>query len=348
MTIIVNPEQISQFASPEGASFCLVTNPELMDRFEIRETGDYSDYRKLAYTQEGEIRRLLEEEIPEHAHVLAISPLVFFRSPEQEWIGPRRKLMAMACNSTPTPVEAVAHFLKTVEATDAREQDAFADRLFDRLESVTTVEIVDPVAGTRAVFDHFAAEYTWNQQAGTIDWGEQQIAPAGEISVLPADIWDFSEGAGLAINGELAFRGLPILHSGEPSFLRDDQERIWRALRTMDEHAVIATVENGFVTAVRPAHPDAEPASRMLDTMFAVDSRYRMIEEIGFAINTALKLLPGNYAMNEVFGGSDGVIHFGLGLTPYTQYHLDIISPDTRVVSEKGMVHGTPIRAAAA
>jgi len=49
--------------------------------------------------------------------------------------------------------------------------------------------------------------------------------------------------------------------------------------------------------------------------------------EIGFAHNVTLQLLDGNHAMNEVYGGlnegSDGCLHWGLGLTPYTQYHLD-------------------------
>jgi hypothetical protein len=40
--------------------------------------------------------------------------------------------------------------------------------------------------------------------------------------------------------------------------------------------------------------------------------------------------------MNEVHGGTGGMIHFGLGLTPYTQYHLDIICPNTQVLGSNG------------
>ena len=42
--------------------------------------------------------------------------------------------------------------------------------------------------------------------------------------------------------------------------------------------------------------------------------------------------------MNEVYGGEHGCLHWGLGLTPFTQYHLDIISPDTTVYTENGEV----------
>ena len=146
----------------------------------------------------------------------------------------------------------------------------------------------------------------------------------------------------MEIDGELSFRGLPILHNGEPSYLRADQSRIWKELSTIDEHAVIATVEKGFVTDLRATNPRSEPACRMLSRMFNVDSRYRMIEELGFALNTSLDLLPGNYAMNEVYGGTEGALHIGLGLTPYTQYHLDIICPDTYIENQDGqLVHGT-------
>ena len=47
--------------------------------------------------------------------------------------------------------------------------------------------------------------------------------------------------------------------------------------------------------------------------------------------------------MNEVYGGTEGCLHWGLGLTPYTQYHLDIISPGTTVYTDAGeVVLGVP------
>ncbi|HXI25081.1 MAG TPA: hypothetical protein VNG71_14555, partial [Pyrinomonadaceae bacterium] len=272
----------------------------------------------------------------EPAHVLVASPNVFFRSPEEEMIGPRRKLVAMACNSTPTSLEAVAHFLGVIERTDPQRQLAFAERFFELGRSSEWLEIVDEQYGTRARFNHLDDSYEWNQQAGPLEWGEQQIAPAGEISVLPTEITEFNADLRLAINGEIAFRGLPITHSGEPSFLREDQARIFSLLRHMEEHAIIARVENGVVQEIQESHPAVSPAVRMLEAMFEVDSRYRIIWELGFAINTELTLLGGNYAMNEVYGGTNGCLHFGLGLTPYTQYHVDIISPGIRVYTSRG------------
>jgi hypothetical protein len=342
--ITIHPERFRQFGASEGSTFCLVTNPELLDHFTIEESNGYPAYMKVPYAQGDSFDDLLRDIIPEPAHILVASPNVFLQSPEPEKLGPRRKLVAMACNSTPTSLEALAHFIGVIEQTDPQRQQAFAARFFELGSSCGQLNIVDEEYGTHATFDHLDENYEWNQQAGPLEWGEQQIAPAGEISVLPADIWDFNVKLSLAINGDVAFRGLPITHNGEPSFLRKDQARIFGQLRGIEKHAIIARVNDGIVEDIRASHPDIEPAVKMLQAMFDVDTRYRTIWEMGFAINTELTLLWGNYAMNEVYGNTNGCLHFGLGLTPYTQYHIDIISPGTRVYTDKGeLLLGTPL-----
>lgn len=332
--IAIRPHMYAQFGPSEGAAFCLVTNTELLDVLAVERTESYDNYMVLAYDKEGEFERLMDDRIPPSAHVLVVSPKCFFRSPEL--VGPRRKLIAMACNSTPTPLEAVDHFLKMLESTRPDLQQTLVDDFMARGSSVDHVTFVNQQASTRAVFNHMNEAYEWNVQAGTLGWGEQQIAPSGEVSVLPADIWQFKPGLTLSIDGEIAFRGLPILHSGEGSFLRSDQKRIFDGLKAMIHSPVIATVENGTVTRVRAFTGEAEPAVRMLEALFAVDSRYRVIWEIGFAVNTTLEPMIDNLAMNEVYGSENGCLHFGIGLTPYTQYHLDIICPDTNVLLPNG------------
>ena len=339
--IQINPKKISQLSEPEGATFCLVTNPDLVDKLKIVEEGGYENYLLFEYSEQGQIKSLLENDLPQQAHVLVISPGVFFRSPEQEWIGPHRKIIAMACNSTITSLNAIEHFLRIIENTNDVEQEQFADRFFDDLESCEQLIIKDETYGVSATFDHYADEYTWNQQAGVLNWGEQQLAPSGEISVLPSDIWDFSPKSGMEINGEIALRGTSILHSGEPSFLREDQHRIWKALSTMEKSAVIAKVEHGFITEFRSADSNSEAAATMLNHMSAVDSRYRLIEELGFGCNTHHEIFAGNVAMNEVYGGNNGILHIGLGLTPYTQYHLDIICPGIKIYANNSLIFGT-------
>jgi hypothetical protein len=338
----VNPANIGQFGSPEGSTFCLVTNKEVADRIEVVEDAEYVDYRTVLF-DDGDFEQLLQEQVPEPAHVLAISPMRFFESPPANVLGPRRKLLAMACNSTPADFATVAHFMRVIEATDPQAQEDFSANFFEAAENGEHLEYRDSVHGTCAILRHFDKDLVWNQQAGLVDWGEQQIIPSGEISVLPIDITEFDESLSLPLDGEIVIRGYPILHSGTPSFTRSDQDRIYQRLKGMASAPIKAVVEAGRITDLTALAAGAEPAVEMLEAMFAVDSRYRIVWEIGHALNTELTMLPGNHAMNEVYGGTTGCLHWGLGLTPFTQFHLDIISPGTVVTNDQGeALLGTP------
>jgi len=335
--ITVDPDKLRQFGPAEDATFCLVTNPEFKDDIVIAKSGQYRDY-KVVPMHRGERFEDLLATIPESAHIFAVSPATFFESPTGDTLGPRRKLLAMACNSTPTTLDLIAHFLAVMENTSPAEQDGFSDTFFELLEEADHLVYSDSKRGTKATLQHLQDGLVWNQQAGAVGWGEQQIVPAGEISVLPIDITEFEEDLRLPLEGEIVIRGYPILHSGTPSFSRNDQARIYRELTALHDNAVIARVEAGEIVDIRADTPGATPAVNMLNAMFEVDSRYRIVWEMGHALNTSLDLVLGNHAMNEVYGGTSGCLHWGLGLTPYTQFHLDIIAPDTTVSTDTGTI----------
>ncbi|MFN6309732.1 MAG: hypothetical protein ACK4XH_23510 [Microcystis sp.] len=334
--VIIDPFLIRQFGDTEDCIFCLVTNPELEDCFEIKRSGKYRDYFKIIYTETDNFENILDTQIPNKSHVLVISPNVFFRSPPPSKIGLGRKLVAMACNSTPTNLETISHFLSIIEQTEPVEQQKMANTFFELARHTSYLQFVDSTHHTYAEFKHRSDNYLWNEQAGMLAWGEQTIVPSGEISVLPLAIQYFDERLRLVINGSLAIQGYPILHNGTSSFLRSDQERIYNALKAIQKATLIVNVEDGIITRLNSSSPEAEPACAILSAMFEIDSRYRTIWEVGFAINTKHSLYPNNCAMNEVHGGTGGMIHFGLGLTPYTQYHLDIICPNTQVLGSNG------------
>ncbi len=333
--ITVNPAKYRQFGNADNVAFCFVTNSSIIDEITIEEDGDYASYRTFAIDEEGQLENLLRETIPEAAHVLVVSPNTFIRSPTQEAIGSKRKLLAMACNSTPNSMSDVSHFLNMIEATSPDEQQRMVDHIFDKGKTMEHMVFRNRNTGTEAIFKHLNNDYEWNIQAGLLDWGEQQLAPSGEVSVLPADIWKFKNDLKLDICGEVTLNGYPILHAGEVSFLLEDQHAIYAKLSEMQLSNIIAKVENGVISNLRPFDSKGHDAVDMLEKLFSVDSRYRTIWELGFGVNTKLKLLGGNNAMNEVYGSNNGCIHFGLGLTPYTQYHLDIICPDCSVFDEK-------------
>jgi hypothetical protein len=334
--IQIDPSRIRAFGDSNGMHFVVVTNESLRDKIAIAKGGDYASHRKIIFQSGRPFETLLKNDIPERAHVLVISPDVFFQSPPQDALGSHRKLLAMACNSTPTGLDAIVHFLDVIEHTDPEKQQLFANRFFELGEASAWLEFVDEKHGTRARFDHLDDSYLWSEQAGTLGYGEQQLAPSGEISVLPLRIQEFDENLRLDFNGTIALNGTPILHNGTPSFLRADQKRLYDALSLMSDAALIATVERGVIVDLTAHTPAGEPAAEVLRALFTVDSRYRILWEIGFGVNTANRILPGNHAMNETFGSTDGAIHFGLGLTPYTQYHLDIVCPNTLVKTDRG------------
>jgi hypothetical protein len=298
--VLVNPAKLSQFGSAEDSVFCLVTNPEIADNISLVQDAPYKEYRTVLISAGDDFDTLLADgTIPEGSHTLVVSPNRFFESPAPELLGPRRKLLGMACNSTPTSLEVIRHFVDVIQRTNAQEQDAFSERFFELAESTDHLVYVDERHGTRAELDHLADGLVWNQQAGSLEWGEQQIVPAGEISVLPTQIVEFDEQLYLPLEGEVAFRGFPILHSGTPSFSRRDQSRLQAVFAGLEQHAVVAKVANGRITDLRPYDSDGKAVAEMFEAFFTVDSRYALIWEIGHALNTSLDILPGNHAMNE-------------------------------------------------
>jgi hypothetical protein len=328
------PDRFRQFGEGSGNTFCLVISPILTNTFEIIESGNYENYRIVVYDGTEKFIDLLGSKIPKPSHILVITPDHYFHSPPSEYLH-QVKLCVMACNSTPTSVEAIRHFLRCAEETIPLEQEEKADTFFINCGANKHLRLIDEMYETSAAFSHLGEELIWHEQVGLLRWGEQQLLPSGEISVLPMEV--FSEGINLRLklDGKLAFKGIPVLHSGTPSFCLEDQERIFKTLSGMMNHAVVATLKEGRIVDVYPSHPAVRQASEMLSALYNVDSRYRTLIEIGFAINDHLKLFPGNSAMNEVFAESPcGTVHFGFGLIPHTQYHLDIICPGTKILDK--------------
>jgi hypothetical protein len=156
--------------------------------------------------------------------------------------------------------------------------------------------------------------------------------------VLPLAFDKFQARRRLVVNGEITLCGQPIIHVGAASFLREDQACIYQQLAYVRDHALIASLHDGVITKLYATHPSTWPALNMMQALFTVDSRYRILWEIGIGLNSTLKLLSGNHAMNEMFGGENGTVHWGFGLTPYTQYHMDFICPSTRIFGDNGTV----------
>lgn len=337
--IDIHPDRIKVLGDDDASAFCLVTNSEYVDRFRIVDSGAYPETMILPLDDDDGFEDLLRAKIPERAHILTILPECLLHSVAKDDLG-QRKLLIMACRSGRTDLAGIEHFLRGGEKTDPAEQEAFADRFFEMGESADFLTLVDDDYGTSARFDHLDDRYEWHEQLGTLEWGGQQVYPAGEIAcfLVPLKVEQLDQSVRFDINGRLALRGQLIVQSGPPSFLVEDQERIYQRLATVQKHAVLAEVEAGEVVRVEATHWHCEPAAEMLEALFAVDSRFRRVYEVGFAFNPYVEPLPGNVAMNEVCGGERGQLHVGLGMLPHTQYHLDLFLAGTKVLGRDGEV----------
>lgn len=334
-TIAIRPSRLRSFGDTQDAVFCLITNEAHRNRFTIENGHGYRSVQTYVYDGTAALQSLVADTLPERAHVLVISPDHLVTSPDPDALG-HRKLIAMACNSTPTNLDVVEHFMSVMERTDPLRQAALASHVFECAERSKHLEIRNERLDTHAVFEHFAGDYEWNQQAGLVGWGEQQLGPSGELSVLPVDVMRYEPERRFQLEGEIPINGRPVIHAGAASYSPIDQDRIYRAIAAAETSPVIATVRGGEIVSLRGTGSDSATAVEMLEALFAVDSRYRVIWEIGFGINTDLALHPGNVGMNEPFGGTNGVFHFGVGLTPHTQYAPIFICPDTTVLTDDG------------
>lgn len=336
--IDINASSLSCFPVYPDRSFVFVTNGPLVEN--VRLVDPDGKYRELGIRNLDDFASLTDllAELDEYADVLLAAPNTYVKSPSVEALGAQRRLATLACYSTPTGADALQHFIRQAENTDSEGQNRFADHFFEKAQESSYLKFVDEEYGCEANFFHLDETLEWHEQVGELAPGQQQILPSGEISTLAVSVFDENIRPRLKVDGHLVFRGTPVVHSGSVSFLEADQQTIYNELSALSEHPLILEVCNGVIVGIEDVTGRAGHCKDMLEAMMKVDSRYRVLLELGFGINRELRTFPGNNAMNEVFGGKNGVMHFGLGLLPFTQYHMDFLCPHTLVKNEQGQV----------
>lgn len=326
-----------QFGDTDGAHFVLFTNPEFAHQFIVETAGYLSGHVAIFDTQEKFIEQLRSTCFHRPLHVLVISPRVMFSSPPVELMGDV-KLLALPCHSSEITPDDIHQYLQLMELTRPEEQEGWSNAFFEAAERSEYLRFADPRFDCQATLSHKSRDHEWFEQLGNVAWAGQQFVPAGEISVLPLAHGGYDVARRLDLNGELLLQGLPIVNNGEPSFSRQDQARIFACLAELMSKPVRATVKDGKITEVNSVTGDSKKAGRMLECLLDVDSRYRVVWEIGIGCNTQMTPLGGNRSPNESYGHLNGCVHFGLGLTPWTQYHIDILCPETLVLDDRGGV----------
>ncbi len=339
MRIPIDPDHLACFAGT-GRPFFLLTNAEDASRFEVSAPAEVAlldPARGLAAN--------LREATPGDADVLVIAPGVFLASPEDGDDAGARRVCVMPCGSTPVTFDQVRHGVAALESADPLAQQARAEAFFTALEEAVSLRLTDGLRGTTCGFDVAEEKLSWHQQAGPLAPGEQQIAPAGELAVFPGDITSFTPEQTLPLAGELCLRGWPIVHGGYRDDLAGEQAALYDALLPLHAEPVRLTIEAGRITDCTPLTPGARRPAAALTALFQDDPRYRVIWELGFGINPDVVLQPGNCGLNEVYGGRHGVVHLGLGLTPWSRFALTFLCPDTTLVADESQaILGPPLR----
>jgi hypothetical protein len=336
--ISIEADRIASFGTVESdTTFVLVTNTRLVPEFTIVTEGKYARTLIVAHDSDAPLTPQLGTTIPERSHILSVLPDTLLHSVPRAALK-QFKLLIMACRSGRIGLDGIAHFLKCGYATDVESQQGAASEFFRKGEASKSLRLLNHTCGSACDFDHLNDVYEWHEQTGFLEWGDQQVYPAGEVAcfAVPLYLDNLEKGAVVSLNGTIALHGLPIVQSGPPSFQLEDQLRIYTALSVLVDSTIILTVRDGVILDHRASDVVAAPAADMLSCLFAVDSRYRNVYEIGFSINEQLEPWEGNAAMNEVWGQGGGNVHLGLGMLPHTQYHLDLFCAGTSVQNERG------------
>ncbi|CUU55416.1 hypothetical protein Ga0074812_10566 [Parafrankia irregularis] len=339
---VVHPDRHHVFGNP-SETFLLLTQADRVADFSLAPSTRYS--RAAIGTIEADESLddvLRSDRCPASADIFVVCPDRFVTSPEPASLGPGRRLVAMPCGSTPVTDAQVAYFLTVVESTDPVTLEARADRLFGALSETPYVWLTAPREATSATFA-ISGDYEWNQQAGTLGPGEQQIAPSGEASAAPTGLYRFDTSQRLDVNGTITLLGAPIVHRGDDPDCVEEQATLFKDLDALRENPVIMTFTNGLVTDVRPTDPAGKGVVAALTDLYAADEAYRVLWEFGIGLNPVLRQQPGNCGLNEMFGANNGVVHLGFGLTPTTRYALTFTCADTVMTDEAGTTIAGPV-----
>ncbi|MEV0642220.1 hypothetical protein AB0I77_46370 [Streptomyces sp. NPDC050619] len=331
--ITVSPSEFSQFGTP-AEEFFLITEEASAAMFRLRPEQDRKG-TLLTLPAGADLAGLIDARVPDGADVVAVCPGRFLASPSSESLG-RRKLLVLPAGSTPLEPAHVGYFVEAAAAGDAEAQGKVADEFFQALEEAERVTIVNAEHTAVATVDAGHESAVWNQQAGVLEPGEQQIVPAGELSMLPADITDFDPTLRLPVSGRLIVLGWPIVHRSADASTAAEQAGLFTALSGLALAPLGLDVVDGVIEAHHALAPGAAAAADALDGLFSSDPRYRVLWELGFGINPDFEVLPANCGPNEVYGGRHGAVHLGVGLTPFTRFALTFACLNSAVVGANG------------
>ena len=274
-------------------------------------------------------------------HVFCISCDASFKSPPKA--SKNIKLGVLPMYSTGFTFEKLSKALNIIYEIEYDSIYSKSIKIINEIQNSDEIEFINNEYGTSATLDlcaPFQRLYYFNQ-TGNIDWGQQTVLPNGEFSILTDYHGEYSYNSKFVLNGELLINGFPILHKGScpcTSFQKPinchneecevvtrskitdlAQNFVFKRLSDIYHNKYIFHLKNGIVSEITPINEKDEFFYQIQELM-NVDFQYQKIHEIGFGLLDRNYFFPENFLPNELLKG----VHFGLGLTPYTDYHIDL------------------------
>ncbi|MFF5056672.1 hypothetical protein ACFY1S_26170 [Micromonospora sp. NPDC000663] len=247
------------------------------------------------------------------------------------------KLGAISYFSSGFTPESLSRYLQIITATDYESELAVESRFLSMVEDAEALVLTTPSLDARCVFRHQETEH-WFSLHGPLRFGDQTVLPTGELSTLADGSGAYDPASRLPIDGEIVFKGSPIIHRGDRSVSAEHTADTYRRLAPMEDLPVVAHVRNGFIHDFTSPVPEARRLRDTFEALVTAEPLYRKIHEFGFGTHPGCaNRLRSNFHPNERWPG----IHIGLGLGGFTPFHIDLALTEVHVLLDSptaGMV----------
>ena len=325
------PDKITQLCEKAGRDFYLVVPPAFQGKVSL-ERGMYAS-ANLVFAEDHQGFRTLIESFSANAHVLYIPNFDRNKSLLREAdLKPQQTIIKFGTATFPVNWSMVRSFLEVLCKTDVESQIRLAEYFFELIDKNNTISFQDNNYGTAAYLE-MVPPCQLNELYGYAGDQQIQVSPTGEVAISSDEPFSIFPKP-LPLNGKICLQSYPLVssHGCEPFMQVKNQQRLHRCLVSLISNPVIVTFKNGKIIELAPAENTTDLSGlRVLSSLMEIDQRYATLVEIGIGLNTQFKIRPVNCGLIEVYGHRNYCVHYGFG-NASTDYHLDLISPNTKIV----------------
>ena len=346
------------FGDPGNVIFVGAFSKEVFPFIEIIADSSYKDVEIFSIDAE-EIPATIAA-IPGHKHVFCITTDATFRSPDPSSLTDV-KLGVLPLFSTGYSFEKLRKSLELIFQADYKAQNEKSQQVLELLENADEIMLKSNSSIIARLDLLYPNRVYFFNQSGYMDWGQQSVLPGGEVSLLTDSHGQYSAESKFSFNGYLDLKGIPVVHYGtcpcsiarycsrfkksdsnkktisqnnQLSSIREKQTSIFLRLSDLYYNPVRIKIDSGVITDLAPVGKKSEAFFQLLE-LFEEDGNYKKIHEFGIGLNNNYVLLPNdNFLPNEMIEG----IHLGLGLTPFTEFHIDLVCPYIEVYTVNGNI----------